>query len=47
MAIDTSLGKIYPARGIAIEDDGRFILTTYPTFNAKTRTLVAKINCDR
>jgi large exoprotein involved in heme utilization and adhesion len=47
LGIDTSLGKIYPARGILVKNDGTITLTAYPTANLKTRTPVAKINCDR
>ena len=43
--IETSMGDIYPARGVIKTDDGRIILTTYPTDNANTRTLHKSANC--
>ena len=36
--IKTSIGDIYPARGIVKTEDGRVILTAYPTDNIDTRT---------
>nr|MDJ0900176.1 filamentous hemagglutinin [Xenococcus sp. MO_188.B8] len=43
--IKTSRGDIYPARGIIKTEDGRVILTTYPTDNINTRTPHIATNC--
>ncbi|MDJ0900178.1 MAG: S-layer family protein [Xenococcus sp. MO_188.B8] len=43
--IKTSRGDIYPARGIIKTEDGRVILTTYPTDNINTRTPHIAANC--
>ncbi len=43
--IKTSLGDIYPARGIIITEDGKIILTTYPTDKLNTRTPQITANC--
>ncbi len=43
--IKTSRGDIYPARGIIKTEDGRIILTTYPTDNINTRTPHKSANC--
>ena len=37
--IETSRGNFYLARGIVKTEDGRIILTVYPTDNINTRTL--------
>lgn len=42
--IDTSIGKIYPARGIIVEGD-KIILTPYPTPNIAPRNPVQLNNC--
>ncbi|MDJ0898239.1 MAG: filamentous hemagglutinin [Xenococcus sp. MO_188.B8] len=44
--IKTSRGDIYPARGIIKTEDGRVILTTYPTNNINTRTPHIAANCN-
>ena len=43
--IKTSMGDIYPARGIIKTEDGKIILTTYPTDQIKTRTPHIALNC--
>ena len=43
--IETSLGKIQPARGIKVTKDGRVILTAYRTNNAGERIPEIKPNC--
>ncbi len=43
--IKTSIGDIYPARGIIFTEDGEFILTAYPTDNIDTRTPNIRANC--
>ncbi len=43
--IKTSVGDIYPARGIIKTEDGRVILTAYPTSNNATRTPSNTANC--
>ena len=43
--IKTSRGDIYPARGFIKTEDGRVILTTYPTDNINTRTPDNSDNC--
>ena len=43
--IKTSMGDIYPARGVIKTEDGRVILTTYPTDNVNTRTPHNSANC--
>ena len=43
--IKTSIGDIYPARGIIKTKDGKIILTSYPTDNTNTRTTHTKLNC--
>ena len=43
--IKTSIGDIYPARGVIKTEDGRIILTTYPTDNVNTRTPHNSANC--
>ena len=44
--IKTSIGDIYPARGIIKTEDGGFILTAYPT-DIDTRTPQIQENCTR
>ncbi|MGL5835837.1 MAG: filamentous hemagglutinin N-terminal domain-containing protein, partial [Waterburya sp.] len=43
--IKTSQGKIQLARGIKFTDDGRVILTAYPTNNAGERLPEGRVNC--
>ena len=43
--IETSMGDIYPARGIIKTEDGEIILTVYPTDNVNTRTPHNSANC--
>jgi hypothetical protein len=43
--IETSQGKIQPARGIKFTKDGRIILTAYRTNNAGERIPEIKPNC--
>ncbi len=43
--IETSMGDIYPARGIIKTEDGEIILTVYPTDNINTRTPHKSANC--
>ncbi len=43
--IKTSMGDIYPARGIVKTEDGKIILTRYPTDNINTRTPHKSANC--
>ena len=43
--IKTSRGDIYPARGIIKTEDGKIILTRYPTDNINTRTPHKSANC--
>ncbi len=43
--IKTSMGDIYPARGIIKTEDGEIILTVYPTDNINTRTPHNSSNC--
>ena len=43
--IKTSIGDIYPARGIIKTEDGKIILTRYPTDNINTRTPRNSSNC--
>ncbi len=43
--IKTSMGDIYPARGIIKTEDGQIILTTYPTDHINTRTPYISANC--
>ncbi len=44
--IETSIGKIQPARGIKISKDGRVTLTAYRTNNAGERIPEIKANCN-
>ena len=44
--IQTNRGDIYPARGIIKTEDGRIILTTYPTDNINIRTPHNSVNCN-
>jgi filamentous hemagglutinin family protein len=44
--IETSLGKIQPARGIKVTKDGRVTLTAYRTNNAGERIPEIKPNCN-
>ncbi|MDJ0900948.1 MAG: filamentous hemagglutinin N-terminal domain-containing protein [Xenococcus sp. MO_188.B8] len=43
--IKTSIGDIYPARGVIKTEDGRVILTIYPTDNINTRIPQISANC--
>ncbi|MDJ0588631.1 MAG: filamentous hemagglutinin N-terminal domain-containing protein [Pleurocapsa sp. MO_226.B13] len=43
--IETSQGKIQPARGIKVTESGEIILTAYPTNNAGERIPDGSINC--
>jgi large exoprotein involved in heme utilization and adhesion len=43
--IETSQGKIQPARGIRVTKSGNIILTAYPTNNAGERIPEGQINC--
>ena len=43
--IQTSLGDIYPARGIVKTEDGKIILTAYATDNLNPRTPQISTNC--
>ncbi len=43
--IETDRGDIYPARGIIKTEDGKIILTRYPTDNINTRTPHKSANC--
>ena len=43
--IETSKGKIQPARGIKVTEDGKIILTAYRTNNAEERSPEIKRNC--
>jgi filamentous hemagglutinin family protein len=43
--IETSQGKIQPARGIMVTKSGRIVLTAYHTNNAGERILEYKVNC--
>lgn len=43
--IETSRGKIQPARGIKITSEGKVILTAYPTNNAGDRLPTIQANC--
>ena len=43
--IKTSIGDIYPARGIIKTKDGQIILTAYPTDGIDRRTPQIKNNC--
>ena len=43
--IKTSIGDIYPARGIIKTENGKIILTSYPTDNINTRTPYNSANC--
>ena len=44
--VKTSVGDIYPARGIIKTEDGRVILTAYPTGNNATRTPSGATHCN-
>ena len=44
--IKTSMGDIYPARGIIKTEDGKIILTAYTTDNLNTRTPHNSANCN-
>ncbi|MEO0834720.1 MAG: filamentous hemagglutinin, partial [Cyanobacteria bacterium J06642_3] len=43
--IETTQGKIQPARGIKVKPDGGIILTAYQTNNSGTRIPESKMNC--
>ena len=45
--IETSQGKIQPARGIKVTETGEIILTAYRTNNSGERIPEGAINCDR
>ncbi|MEM7591441.1 MAG: hypothetical protein AAF383_07965 [Cyanobacteria bacterium P01_A01_bin.83] len=44
-AIETSIGKIQPARGIKVTDEGGIVLTAYRTNNQGTRLPNIKSSC--
>ncbi len=44
--VKTSVGDIYPARGVIKTEDGRVILTAYPTGNNAKRIPSDAANCD-
>ena len=46
-AVETSRGKILPARGIELTESGEVILTAYRTDNSGARVPEIKQNCDR
>lgn len=46
-SIETSQGKIQPARGIRVKQDGGIVLTAYRTNNLGARIPGSEINCDR
>jgi filamentous hemagglutinin family protein len=43
--IKTSVGDIYPARGVIVKENGDVILTAYPTDGIDTRTPDIQANC--
>ncbi|MGF1542356.1 MAG: filamentous hemagglutinin, partial [Pleurocapsa sp.] len=43
--IKTSIGDIYPARGVIVKENGDVILTAYPTDGIDRRTPDIKANC--
>jgi large exoprotein involved in heme utilization and adhesion len=43
--IKTSVGDIYPARGVIVKENGDVILTAYPTDGMDTRTPNIQANC--
>jgi filamentous hemagglutinin family protein len=43
--IKTSVGDIYPARGVIVRENGDVILTAYPTDGMDTRTPNIRANC--
>ncbi|MEM7593476.1 MAG: filamentous hemagglutinin N-terminal domain-containing protein [Cyanobacteria bacterium P01_A01_bin.83] len=43
--IETTQGKIQPARGIAVKSDGSITLTAYQTDNSGTRVASSQANC--
>ena len=45
--IKTSIGDIYPARGVIVKENGDVILTAYPTDGIDRRTPDIKANCNR
>ena len=45
--IETSQGKIQPARGVSVTESGEIILTAYRTNNAGDRLIQTKRNCSR
>ncbi|MDJ0590685.1 MAG: filamentous hemagglutinin N-terminal domain-containing protein [Pleurocapsa sp. MO_226.B13] len=45
--VKTSMGDIYPARGIIKTEDGQVILTAYSTDGIDPRTPYILVNCDR
>ena len=47
LPIETSLGKIQPARGIKVTETGEVILTAYRTNNSGDRIFSNSINCGR
>ena len=44
-AVETSQGKIQPARGIEVTESGEVILTAYRTNNLGERLAEGKVNC--
>ncbi|MEL6930639.1 MAG: filamentous hemagglutinin N-terminal domain-containing protein [Cyanobacteria bacterium J06600_6] len=45
--IETSIGKIQPARGVKVTESGEIILTAYPTNNSGDRSFEGSRNCGR
>ena len=45
--VKTSVGDIYPARGVIVREDGTVTLTAYPTNNIATRTPENAVNCNQ
>ena len=45
--IKTSIGDIYPARGVTVTKTGEVILTAYPTDNFDSRSFNGAINCGK
>ena len=45
--IKTSMGDIYPARGVIVREDGSFTLTAYPTDNKSSRLPTEISNCEQ
>ncbi len=43
--VKTSVGDIYPARGVIVREDGTVTLTAYPTSDDATRIPINLVNC--